>query len=352
MTSSDETRICRLHAQGDLRVETQPATDPAPGEVAVAIGAGGICGSDLHYYNEGGIGTIRVREPIILGHEAAGRIAALGAGVEGFSSGDLVAVNPSHPCGECAFCRDGLRNQCTRMVFLGSAMYLPHAQGLFRDRVNVGASQCYKVPGDVTVAEAACAEPLAVCLHAARIAGQIEGKRVLVTGAGPIGALCTAVAAAAGAAEIVVTDLQNAPLSVARRMGAQQTVNVATEPSGLDPWKADRGQIDLVFECSAAAPAIEQAVECLRPRGRLVQVGSAGPTAVPLNLIVGKEIAFLGSFRFDEEFGEAVEAIGTRRIDVRPAITGSWGVADATEAFSAAADRSRSVKVHIRFNDS
>ncbi len=347
---TDTIRICRLHARGDLRVETMAPEAPGPGEVAVAIGAGGICGSDLHYYQEGGIGTIRVQEPIILGHEAAGHVVASGPGVEGLAPGDLVALNPSHPCDRCAFCRAGLRNQCRNMVFLGSAMYLPHAQGLFRDRVVVKASQCHRLPGAVGVAEAACAEPLAVCLHAARQAGGIEGRRVLVTGAGPIGAFCTAVAAAAGASEIVVTDLHDLPLSVARQMGATHTINVASDPAGLDSWKAERGQIDLVFECSAAAPAIEEAVACLRPHGRLVQVGSAGPTAVPLNQIVGKEIAFQGSFRFDEEFGEAVEAIGTRRIDVRPAVTGAWPLDEARHAFAAAADRSRSVKVHLRFD--
>lgn len=346
---TDPIRICRLHAKGDLRIETEAPVPPARHEVAVAIGAGGICGSDLHYWHDGGIGTIRVREPIILGHEAAGHVIAVGEGVEGLAVGNLVAVNPSHPCGDCLFCREGLPNQCANMRFLGSAMYLPHAQGLFRDRVTVGAAQCHKVPGDVSVAEAACAEPLAVCLHAARVAGDLAGKRVLVTGAGPIGALCTAVAAAQGAAEIVTTDLHDAPLDVARRLGAHHTVNVATTPDALDPWRADRGRFDVAFECSAAAPAISQAAQCLRPCGTLVQVGSAGPTEVPLNVLVGKEIVLRGTFRFDREFAEAVAAIGRRDIDVRPAITGAWPVEEAAAAFEAATDRRRSVKVHLTF---
>ncbi|RVV98289.1 L-idonate 5-dehydrogenase [Mesobaculum littorinae] len=349
MASDDTIRICRLHGRDDLRIETQSAVPPGPGQVTVAIGAGGICGSDMHYFRDGGIGTIQVREPIILGHEAAGHVVALGEGVTGLAPGDLVAVNPSHPCGTCAFCTAGMANQCPNMTFLGSAMYLPHAQGLFRDRVTVGAGQCHPLRGDVSVAEAACAEPLAVCLHAARIAGDIAGRRVLVTGAGPIGAFCTAVAAQAGAAEIVVTDLEDMPLEVARRMGATEVVNVRTDASALDRLTADKGQIDLVFECSAAAPAIAQAVACLRPRGGLIQVGSAGPTQVPLNQIVGKEIVTQGSFRFDVEFAEAVAAIGTRRIDVRPAITGTWPMEQAIDAFAAAADRRRSVKVHLTF---
>ena len=183
------------------------------------------------------------------------------------------------------------------------------------------------------------------------MAGDIEGKRVLVTGAGPIGVLMTAVAAANGASEIVTTDLQDLPLEVARRMGAHSVVNAMSDQNGLQPWKVDKGQFDMVFECSAAAPAIAQAVECLRPRGRFIQVGSAGPTAVPLNLLVGKEIVVLGSFRFDEaEFAEAVEAIGARRIDVRPVITGSWPVSEAEDAFAIASDRTQSVKVHLTFD--
>ena len=347
----DAIRVCRLHGEGDLRLETEPPSAPGPGEVAVAIGAGGICGSDLHYFHEGGIGAIRVREPIILGHEAAGRVAGLGEGVEGLAVGDLVAVDPSHPCGECAFCRAGLPNQGASMRFLGSAMYLPHAQGLFRDRVVVGAAQCHRVGGGVSVGEAACAEPLAVCLHAARLAGELEGRRVLVTGAGPIGVLTTAVARAAGASEVVTTDLQGFALDVARRMGAHHALDVGRDPAALDPWAEDRGRFDTVFECSAAAPAIAQALACLKPRGTLVQVGMAGPTAIPLNLLVGKEITLRGAFRFDREFAEAVEAIATRRIDVRPAITGTWPVERAEEAFAAASDRARAVKVHLTFGE-
>ena len=348
--TSDTIRICRLHGQGDLRIETEAARAPEPGEVQVAIGAGGICGSDLHYFHHGGIGTIRGREPIILGHEAAGHVTAIGAGVTGLAPGDLVAVNPSQPCGACRFCDAGLPNQCLNMTFRGSAMYLPHAQGLFRDRMTVAAAQCLPVPGEVTAAEAACAEPLAVCLHAASLAGEIAGARVLVTGAGPIGAFCVAAASAAGAAEIVVTDLEDAPLDVAMRMGAGRSVNVARDPAGLDPWKAEKGRFDIVFECSAAAPAIAQAIECLRPRGRLIQVGTGGPTALPLNLLVGKEIVLQGSFRFDEEFARAVALIGERRIDVRPVITGSWPMEEAARAFAAAGDRTRSVKVQLRFD--
>lgn len=348
-----ENRIVRLHGQDDLRLETEPLAQPGPGEVRVAVRAGGICGSDLHYWLEGGIGTIRVREPIILGHEAAGVIDALGDGVTGLAVGQLVAMNPSHPCGACDFCRQGLTIHCTAMKFKGSAMYLPHQQGMFRDRVVIGAGQCHTLPEDTDPGAAACAEPLAVCLHAANrgeaVAGSLAGKVVLVTGAGPIGALCVAVARQRGAAQIIVTDIQDATLAVARQMGADHAVNTLTNPDGLAPWQDGKGKVDLVFECSAAAPAISGAITCLRPRGTLVQVGVAGPTPMPLNVMVGKEILFVGSQRFDREFADAVALIGSGAIDPRPMITGTWPVDQALAAFDAARDRSRSVKVHISF---
>lgn len=353
MTNPMTNRVVCLHAQDDLRLETRPAQAPAQGEVRVAILAGGICGSDLHYWLEGGIGTIRVREPIILGHEAAGRVEALGPGVTGLAVGQLVAINPSHPCGTCDFCRQGLERHCTAMKFKGSAMYLPHQQGMFRDLMVIGAAQCHPLPQGIEPGAAACAEPLAVCLHAARraedVAGPLTGKTVLVTGAGPIGALCIAVARQRGAARIIVTDIQDATLAVARQMGADHAVNTRTDPDGLAPWREGRGQVDLVFECSAAALAIADAVACLRPLGTLVQVGVAGPTALPLNVMVGKEILFVGSQRFDVEFAEAVQMIGSRAIDPTPMITATFPADQAHQAFETARDRARSVKVQITF---
>lgn len=353
MTELPNTRVICLHAQDDLRIENRPLGAPGPGEVMVAVQAGGICGSDLHYWLEGGIGTIRVREPIILGHEASGRIAALGEGVTGLAVGQLVAMNPSQPCGSCSFCQQGLPRHCTAMRFKGSAMYLPHEQGMFRDKMVIAADQCFAVPDDIDPGAAACSEPLAVCLHAANrgeaIAGSLTGKVVLVTGAGPIGALCVAVARMRGAAEIIVTDIQDATLAIAAKMGANHAVNIATNPTGLDRWKEGKGKVDLVFECSAAAPAINDAISCLRPLGTMVQVGVAGPTTMPLNVMVGKEIQFIGSQRFDTEFAEAVRLIGSHAIDPRPIITSTLPVTEALAAFRAATDRSQSVKVQITF---
>ena len=344
-----KTRVCRLYGQNDLRIETDDVAAPGAGEVLLAIAAGGICGSDMHYLSQGGIGTIRVREPIILGHEASGRVLAVGDGVEGLSSGEKVSINPSRPCGECAYCIEGLPVHCLNMRFNGSAIRLPHEQGLFRDKIIVQAAQCIKLPEDADLGAVACAEPLAVCLHAARMAGDIRDKRVLVTGAGPIGILCAAAAAAAGAAEVVVTDLHDAVLAVAMKMGASRVINVSRDGAEMARYAEEKGHFHIAFECSAAEPAIKSAIAALRPRGVLVQVGVVGDTPMPINAIVAKEIRVQGTHRFHEEFGEAVEAITSGRIDVRPIITKSYPLEAASEAFRSAADRSRSVKVHLTF---
>lgn len=344
-----KTRVCRLYGQNDLRIETDEVAEPGPGQVLLAVAAGGICGSDMHYLSNGGIGTIRVREPIILGHEASGVVAAVGDGVDVLSPGDKVAINPSRPCGECTYCAEGLPMHCLNMRFNGSAMRLPHEQGLFRDRIVVDATQCIKLTAEADLGAVACAEPLAVCLHAARMAGEIADKRVLVTGAGPIGSLCVAVAAAAGASEIVVTDLHDAVLSVATKLGATRVINVSRDGAKMERYSEGKGHFDIAFECSAAEPAMKSAISALRPRGALIQVGVVGDTPLPINALVAKEIRLQGSHRFHEEFAEAVDAITSGHIDVEPIITACYPVEKAKEAFEIAADRSRSVKVHLTF---
>lgn len=348
-------RIARLHGQQDLRVETLPDPEPAPGEVVVAIGAGGICGSDIHYYTDGGIGEmIRVQEPIIIGHEAAGTIITLGDGVTELVVGQRVALNPSHPCGTCTLCAKGARQHCLNMRFKGSAMFMPHEQGLFRDRVTIRADQCYPVDNGVPMAEAALSEPLAVCCRALtralEVAGTLEGKRVLVTGAGPIGALCVVLASHFGASEIVVTDLQDATLAVAAKVGASRTINVASHCTELQEYEAEKGQFDIAFECSAAQPALRSAILCTRPMGTIVQVGVMGNTAVPFNLLVSKEINLIGTHRFDREFGQAVELINSRNLILSPIVTHSLPISEVGTAMAMAADRSKAVKVQITFD--
>jgi L-idonate 5-dehydrogenase len=343
--------VVRLYAEHDLHVETLEVPEPGPGEVRLRMAAGGICGSDLHYYHDGGFGAVRVREPIILGHEMAGYVESIGDGVTGLAPGMLVAVNPSLPCNACKFCLAGAPQHCLDMHFLGSAMRMPHEQGGFREWLLVDARRCVPMGEGVTPGEAACTEPLSVCLHALNQAGPVAGKRVLVSGSGPIGVLAMAVSRLAGAREIIATDVQDQALRTARAMGATRAVNVAHDASALEPEKADKGQIDLVFECSGSAAAIAGNLAVLRPRGTMVQIGIASDANVPLSLLVGKEIAWRGTQRFHPEFTWAAELISTRQLDVRPMISATYPIADAEAAFQLASDRARACKVQLALSD-
>lgn len=336
-----------IHGARDLRIEEREAEAVGPGQVEVAVEIGGICGSDLHYYQHGGFGTVRLREPMILGHEVAGRIVAVGPGVEALTLGQRVAVSPSRPCNACRYCLGGLQNQCLDMRFYGSAMPMPHIQGAFRQRLVVEAWQCHRVAEGISAELAAMAEPFAVTLHAVARAGALQGRRVLVSGCGPIGALTIVAARAAGAREIVATDVMDAVLAKALAVGADRVINVASQAEQLAPYGADKGYFDVQFEASGNGQAVRTGLEVLRPRGVLVQLGLGGDVALPQNLVVAKEIDIRGTFRFHEEFGLAVDLINARRVDLQPLLSGIHPLEDAVAAFERAGDRSRAMKVQI-----
>lgn len=338
-----------IHAAKDLRIEDGPVEQPGPGQVAIAVQAGGICGSDLHYYNHGGFGVVRLREPMILGHEVAGTISALGAGVSTLAVGDRVAISPSRPCNACVYCLKGQQNQCLNMRFYGSAMPMPHIQGAFRQHLVAESWQCHRIAEGISINEAAFAEPLAVTLHAVNRAGSLLGKRVLVTGCGPIGALSIIAARAHGAEEIVATDVMDTVLKMAGEVGADRTINVASHPEALAAYNRDKGYFDVAFECSGNERAVRGALDVLKPRGILIQLGLGGDMSIPQNQIVAKEIEVRGTFRFHEEFALAVSLINSRRVDVKPLLSAIYPVDDAVAAFEAAGDRSRSMKVQLAF---
>lgn len=341
-------RAIVIHKAKDLRVEERAEASPQAGQVAITLATGGICGSDLHYYNHGGFGPITIKEPMILGHEVSGYIRALGDGVEGLEIGDLVAISPSRPCGSCKYCAEGKRNHCLNMRFYGSAMPFPHIQGAFQESLIADASQCVKANG-LTAGEAAVSEPLSVTLHAVRRVGEMLGKKVLITGSGPIGTLCILAARAAGAAEIVVTDLSDQPLAYATKVGADRTINVVTAPDALEAYQPDKGYFDVLFECSGAAPALAAGMAAMRPRGVVMQLGMSGDMNLPMLLLTAKELDLRGSFRFHEEFATAVQLMQSGQIDVKPLISHTFGIDDAVEAFEVATDRGQSMKTQIQF---
>ena len=337
-----------IHEAKDLRIEERQSQPPSPGEVQISVATGGVCGSDLHYYNHGGIGSIRLREPMILGHEVSGHVAAIGQNVKGLSEGDLVAVSPSRPCGQCRYCHNGQQNQCLNMRFYGSAMPMPHIQGAFRQTLNANAEQCIKADG-LSPAEAAMAEPFAVVLHATRHAGEMLGKHVLVTGCGPIGVLSIIAARRAGAVQIVATDLSDNALEYAKKAGADVTINTMNDTESMSTYTADKGHFDVMFECSGAAAALGAGIAALRPGGVIMQLGLSGDMSLPMMAITAKELQLRGSFRFHTEFEMAVRLMQGGLVDLKALVTHTLPLDRAEEAFVFASDRSVAMKAQIDF---
>ena len=338
-----------IHAARDLRIEERDVTPLDAGEVLVDVRSGGICGSDMHYYNHGGFGAVRLKEPMILGHEVSGVIAAVAADVATVKVGDKVAINPSRPCRHCRYCLEGLPNQCLNMRFYGSAMPMPHIQGAFRQQLVCDAVQCEATTSDIDFGLLAMAEPFSVGLHATSRLGPLVGKRALITGCGPIGTLAAAALRHHGIAEIVATDVIEGPLALARRMGADRAINVAESPDALAAYSANKGHFDVLIECSGNEKALRAALECVRPRGTIVQLGLGGDISIPVNVLVSKELSMIGSFRFHPEFALAVKLISERRVDLSPLLTATYPLSDAVAAFAAANDRQHNMKVQIAF---
>ena len=335
---------CRIHAKDDLRVEQAETPDVGPGEVLLRLGAGGICGSDLHYFFEGRNGSFVVREPLIPGHEASAVVARVGAGVTRVKIGDKVAVSPSHACGRCEYCRDGREQLCTQMKFLGSASLFPHVQGMFREYFVMGERQCYPVGGDVSLGEIAFAEPLAVGLHAVNRGGDLLGKSVLITGAGTIGCVTVLAARLAGARTITVSDILDRPLAQAKQVGADVALHAARDAEALT-----KPQFDVAYEVSGSIHALKTCMASIKRGGVVVQVGTLPHEPLPfvVNEIMAKEIDLRGAFRWGIEFDWAVDYLSTRRVDVRPLISGQFPLQDAVAAFHLAADKTKATKVQV-----
>jgi|TARA_B110000027_G_scaffold30902_1_gene34058 L-idonate 5-dehydrogenase len=339
-----------IHSAMDLRIEDYPVETISSNQVEISLAIGGICGTDLHYYKHGGFGEIKLKEPMVLGHEVSGHITKIGSKVTNVSLGQLVSVSPSRPCNKCSFCLEGSQIHCVNMKFYGSAMPFPHIQGAFRETLIANDYQCIPADG-LTSGEAAMAEPLAVCLHAIKQAGSIFGKKVLVTGSGPIGTLCVLAARRAGAAEIVVTDISNSALSYSSLVGADITINSLENYSSLEKFQSGKGFFDIALECSGSSSGIKDAIKCLRPKGTLVQLGLGGDILMPLVAVTTKELNIKGSFRFYTEFQLAVQMMQKKLINVAPLITHTIPFQDAEKGFEIAIDNhTNSMKVQIAFN--
>lgn len=307
---------------GRIEVKTVAAPEPAAGEVLIRVTLAGICGSDYSLYS----GHFDVPLPVIPGHEAIGRIEALGSAVSGFEVGQRVTIQPNLACGECVACQAGHPNICQSKIRIGI-----DRDGVFGEYVTVPASCVWPVPDAMEDKVAAMAEPLAVCVHATSLAPPEPRSRTLIFGAGVIGQLTLQLANLQGA-EVTACDLSRQRLELARQVGAAHTIG-PDQP--LDDY---HGAFDLIYETCGAPMAFARAVELAAPKGRIVLIGLAAEShPASTTLIVRRELQIMGSMIYKDEFPEALALLQSGRIQTAPLATGKVdldGLNDALQNFT------------------
>jgi len=325
-----------LERIGEIVFRTIRVPRPKPDEALVKIEACGVCGSDVHYYKHGRIGDFVVRRPLILGHECAGTVAAVGRRVRNVAPGDRVAVEAGVTCGKCAFCRTGRYNLCPDVVFLAT----PPIHGAFVQYIAHRADWLFKLPDAMSFEEGAMLEPFNVGLYAATLAAVTVGHTVAVLGSGPIGLTALQAARAYGAATIIATDIVPSRLRLARKLGAKHVVNVRKD----DPVQAildltAGAGADVVFEAAGTVPTTQQAVAVAKRGGAIALIGM-GPQAsfeMPVMDIVVKELRVTGQFRYANLYPAAIELVASGAVDLESMINRRYPLADLPAAMAACA---------------
>ncbi len=332
-------KVLELIAASELAVKEREAPEVQAGQVRIAVRSCGICGSDLHGM-DGSSG--RRIPPVVMGHEASGVIEALGEGVTQWSVGQRVTFDSTVWCGECDYCQEGRENLCDSRQVVGVSCEEFHRDGAFAEYVVVPERILHALPDGLSFDEAAFAEPVGVALHAVNRAGDLTGKKALVVGAGLIGLLILQGLKKAGAAEVVVVDLDPVRLKLALELGASE----AYAPSELA-----RADFDIAMEVVGIAPTVKQAVHSVVKGGRLVLVGNlSAEVPLPLQAVVTRELDVLGSCAIAGEYPEALAAIASGDIRVKPLISASLPIEEGVEAFEKAAERG-ALKVLITANN-
>jgi len=321
-----------LHTIRDLRVDDVPQPKPGPGQVLVRMRAVGLCGSDVHYYTHGRIGDQVLRKPMIVGHEGAGEVAALGSGVKDLKVGQRVAIEPSNPCGRCEFCMTGRPNLCPDVKFFSTPPY----DGLMCEFAAVERRQCLPIPDALSWEEAAMLEPLQVGVHAVNLAGLRPDETVAVVGVGSIGLGCMETARVGGAGRILATDKLDYRLKLARRLGADETINVDKNDPAEEGLRLTGGRgADLVFECTNRASGAPQAWSLAGIGGRVIMVGIPEEDEITLAAHPPrrKELRIQYVRRSRHAARQAIDLVAAGRLDVASWVTHRVPLAKAVKAF-------------------
>lgn len=344
----DTMRAAVLHGVEDLRIEEVPTPRlESPDDVLVRIGRVGVCGSDIHYYRHGRIGPFVVEEPMILGHECAGEVVEVGAQVTELKPGDRVALEPGVPCRKCQFCRTGRYNLCADVVFFAT----PPVDGAFCEYVTSPADFAFKLPDNVSLEEGAMCEPLAVGMYATQ-RGQVGlGDTVAVLGAGPIGLVTLQAAKARGGTTLIVTDVEEPRLALARKLGADHAINAQEHDPVAAIKDLTQGKgADVVLEAAGTTGTTQQALQAAKSGGRVILIGLPPEDDVPLSMpdLVTRELDVGGIFRYANVYAQAVAAIGSGLIDVKSMITHRYPLDQAEEALVFAdTHKSECIKVSV-----
>ena len=351
MAARSSVEAVRVHAPGDLRIDTLELPPRAPHEAAVRIAYGGVCGSDVHYWRDGAVGSSVLRAPMILGHEVVGTVSDAAADGSGPAAGTAVAVHPASTCGRCSWCRSGRPQLCTACRYLGSAAQWPHTDGGLVTTLTVASDRLLPLPDGLPLQRAALAEPTAIAWHALGRVGavgrELSGADVLVVGAGPIGLLVAAVARHRGAASVTVTDVRPGPLRTALRVGADRAVPA----DGLGAAGLGAAGHAVVVEASGSVPGFGTALRAARRGGVVVAVGQLPQSDVPVPawLTITNELTVTGSLRMDRELAPALDYLADPAAPVDAIVSHVMDHRDAEAAFALAADADRSGKVLLRF---
>lgn len=316
-----------MHDVHDVRIEERPVPEPGPHEVLVEIKAVGVCGSDVHYYEEGRIGPFVVEEPIILGHESAGVIVGVGDEVTKHANGERVTLEPGVPDMVCHECRAGRYNLCPNVSFFAT----PPIDGAFANYVTIHEDFAFTLPDEISDEVGALMEPLSVGMWACWKGRVTAGDRVLVTGAGPIGLLAAQVARAFGAAEVTVTDVSPERLEMAEKTGVTRTINVSEESLEEAGVEAN-----VLIECSGNQQAMNEGIMRLGPAGIVVLVGmGTDEISIPIGYMQPREITLTGTFRYANTYPAAIGLVANGQVDLESIITSHYGLNDTEEALQA-----------------
>ncbi|CAK9318310.1 unnamed protein product [Citrullus colocynthis] len=333
----------------NLKIQPFQLPPLGPHDVRVRMKAVGICGSDVHYLKTLRCAHFVVREPMVIGHECAGIIAEVGTDVKHLVPGDRVALEPGISCWRCSLCKEGRYNLCPEMKFFAT----PPVHGSLANEVVHPADLCFKLPENVSLEEGAMCEPLSVGVHACRRANIGPETNVLVMGAGPIGLVTMMAARAFGAPRIVIVDVDDYRLSVAKDLGADEVVKVSVDIQDVDQdvaqiQKAMETEVDVSFDCAGFNKTMSTALSATRAGGKVCLVGMGhNEMTVPLTPAAAREVDVIGVFRYKNTWPLCLEFIRSGKINVKPLITHRFGFSqkEVEDAFETSAGGGNAIKV-------